>query len=100
MIVTSFFPGRIRLRSKYFLDEEIYSKAFSLVQKYVKDALLNIQKNETTASVLIEYDVSKVDVTQFENLKDFLFTLNTLAEKYNEKNRVKILELLEKIERE
>lgn len=53
MIVTSFFPGRIRLRANIFKDSEIYEKALSILKSEDNDSIINIQHNQITGSVLI-----------------------------------------------
>ena len=49
-IVTSFIPGRIRLRSRIFRDDDIASAFTSLL-----DAVTGIERNANTGSFLVSY---------------------------------------------
>ena len=57
-MITSFFPGRIRLRAPVFKDLNLVAKARSILAK--SDAIKKIEHNPVTGSVLIEYYPSKV----------------------------------------
>lgn len=100
MIVTSFFPGRIRLRSSVFKDKEIYEKAYKIINLHAENSVTKIERNVITGSVLVEYEPSKIPLAKLEKLKDFFFQLNDEAERFNstEASRQKILTLLKMIE--
>ena len=53
MIVSSFFPGRIRLRNDVFKDDDIFSALYSAVGSH--SAVKKVERNERTGSVLVEY---------------------------------------------
>ena len=52
MIVSSFFPGRIRLRNDVFKDDDIFSALYSAVGSH--SAVKKVERNERTGSVLVE----------------------------------------------
>ncbi len=97
MIVTSFFPGRIRLRSPIFKDDEIFEKANKIIQVHASSSVTKIERNCTTGSILLEYDTQKLPLKKMEALKDFFLKLNHEAERYSDRNREKILSLLDEI---
>ncbi len=98
MLVTSFFPGRIRLRAPIFKDEELCKKAMEIISK--SDAVKNIQHNVTTGSILLEYDPKKVPMEKLVPMQDFFVKLGKKAEKYDgsEKIRAEIKEMLSDLE--
>ena len=97
MMVTSFFPGRIRLRAPVFKEEDLVEKAVVILRKF--PALKNIENNLLTGSVLIEYEADKVPMEKLISLKDFFMELAKEAEGFDGTNRGKILELLEKLDK-
>lgn len=97
MIVTSFFPGRIRLRANIFKDSEIYEKALSILKSENNDSIINIQHNQITGSVLIEYIPEKVPMEKINSIKEKLLQLNYAAEHYSIEKKQNILLLIEEI---
>lgn len=95
MIVTSFFPGRIRLREAVFKDPVIVEECLKILK--TSDAVTNVQNNYTTGSILLEYDPDKVPMDKLEPLVPFLKELERLSHNYNGKNREIILEKLKEL---
>ena len=57
MIVTSFFPGRIRLRANIFKDSEIYEKALDICKTHselVEVIAAKLKINKTLSSQEVE----------------------------------------------
>lgn len=81
MIVTSFFPGRIRLRAPVFKDEELCQKAMEILSE--SDAVKNLQHNLMTGSILLEYDPKKVPMEKLVPMQNFFVELGKQAEKYD-----------------
>lgn len=98
MIVTSFFPGRIRLRAKIFKDKEICDKALSVLKELDNDSITNVQNNPITGSVLIEYIPEKIPTEKIEALKDKLKKLNYIAENYSIEKKQEVFTLISEIE--
>lgn len=96
MIVSSFFPGRIRLRNEVFKDAEIYSALYSAVGNH--PAVKKIERNEITGSVLLEYIPEKLPVDKILALQSELLALGKLAEFYSAKNKSEILRKIKEIE--
>ena len=97
MMVTSFFPGRIRLRAPVFKEADLVEKAVSILRKF--PALKNIENNLLTGSVLIEYQADKVPMEKLLPLRDFFMELAKEAECFDGSNRNKIIEMLEKLDK-
>ena len=95
-MVTSFFPGRIRLRAPIFKDEILVARAKQILEHFT--ALKNLEHNPVTGSVLIEYEPEKVPVEELMKLKDFFMELSNEAVRYNGTNAAKILKMLEEAE--
>ena len=83
MIVSSFFPGRIRLRNDVFKDDDIFSALYSAVGSH--SAVKKVVRNERTGSVLVEYISENLPMEKLLALKDEFFALGKLAETYNKK---------------
>ncbi|MEL3913021.1 HMA2 domain-containing protein [Treponema pedis] len=96
-MITSFFPGRIRLRAAVFKDEEITAAAVSILKKF--PALKNIEHNPLTGSILLEYNHSKVDINQLKPLLPILEKLKDEANIYSEDKKVKILSILKDLDK-
>ena len=97
MIVSSFFPGRIRLRDEVFKDNDIFSALYSAVGSH--SAVRKVERNEKTGSVLVEYIPENLPMEKLLALKDELLALGKLAESYNQKNKPVILEKIQEIEK-
>lgn len=81
MLVTSFFPGRIRLRAAIFKNEELCEKARKILSK--SDAVKKIEHNPLTGSILLEYDIKKVPMEKLLPMQDFFMKLGKEAEHYD-----------------
>jgi len=97
-MITSFFPGRIRLRAAIFKESDLVEKARAILSK--SDAVKNIETNPVTGSVLIEYYPSKVPMEKLLPMQDFFTRLADQAQRFDGRaeSREKILEMLEKLE--
>ena len=99
MTITSFFPGRIRLRDKVLKDQEISAALRAAVEWH--ESVTNIEHNVVTGSVLIEYEPDKLPMKQLTALTSELLALKKLCDRYNGKDKspilAKIAELKEKL---
>ena len=97
-MITSFFPGRVRLRAPIFKESDLVEKARSILQKC--DAVKNIETNPVTGSVLIEYYPSKVPMEKLLPMQDFFAKLAKEAQRFDGKaeSRQKISEMLSALE--
>lgn len=95
-MITSFFPGRVRLRAPVFKDSDLVMKARRILEK--SDAVKNIEHNMLTGSVLIEYHVSKVPVDKLLPMQDFFTRLASEAEHFDGKNKETISKMLDELE--
>ena len=97
-MITSFFPGRVRLRAAIFKERDLVEKARSILSK--SEAIKNIETNPVTGSVLIEYYPSKVPMEKLLPMQDFFASLADQAQHFDGRaeSRRKISDMLEKIE--
>ncbi len=95
-MITSFFPGRVRLRAPVFKESDLVEKAMSILKK--SDAITHIENNPLTGSVLIEYNPSKVPMEKLVSMQDFFMKLAKEAEHFDGTNREKILSMLDELE--
>ena len=95
-MITSFFPGRVRLRAPIFKEADLVEKARSILQK--SDAIKNIENNFLTGSVLIEYYPEKVPMKKLLPMQEFFTKLALEARHFDGSNRQKILSMLEELE--
>jgi hypothetical protein len=97
-MITSFFPGRVRLRAPIFKEADLVAKARAILQKSV--AVKNIEHNPVTGSVLIEYEPSKVPMETLLPMQDFFTRLANKAQHFDgsEKRRTEIIEMLSALE--
>ncbi len=95
MIISSFFPGRIRLRNEVFKDDDIFSALYSAAGNH--PSIKKIERNEKTGSVLIEYIPEELPMEKLLSLKNELLSLGKLAEFYSKKNKPEILEKIKEI---
>ena len=72
-MITSFFPGRVRLRAPIFKESDLVETARSILSK--SDAVKNIETNFVTGSVLIEYDPACVPMEKLLPMQDFFTRL-------------------------
>lgn len=96
MMVTSFFPGRIRLREAVFKDAVIVEECIKILK--TSDAVKNITNNCNTGSVLLEYDPEKVPMDKIEPLVPFLTEIENLVRNYSVKKRDIVMEKLRELE--
>lgn len=98
MLITSFFPGRVRLRAQIFKNEELCAKAREILLK--SEAVKNIEHNPVTGSILLEYDIKKVPMEKLVPMQDFFIKLGKEAERYDgsELGYKKILVMLNELE--
>ncbi len=97
MIVTSFFPGRIRLRAPVFKDTQLFERAKSIIQSST-DAVKTIEHNPVNGSVLITYSPEKIPVEKLSGLKDFLTRLQHKAEHYTPDDKEAVMLMLDEFE--
>ncbi|MBQ8384884.1 MAG: hypothetical protein IJX45_08100 [Spirochaetaceae bacterium] len=97
MNVTSFFPGRIRLRGEIFRDMEIASALRQAVEWH--PAVQEIQLNQRTGSVLISYDENLLPMARIGALSAQLLELRALCLHYAPKKKPVILEMINRISR-
>lgn len=97
-MITSFFPGRVRLRAPIFKETDLVEKARSILSK--SDAVKNIEHNPVTGSVLIEYNPAKVPMEKLLPMQNFFTRLATEAQQFDgsSESRQKISGMLEKLE--
>ena len=97
-MITSFFPGRVRLRAPIFKEADLVEKARSILQK--SDVIKNIENNFLTGSVLIEYYPEKVPMKKLVPMQDFFANLAEEAQHFDGKaeSRQKILSMLSELE--
>ena len=97
-MITSFFPGRIRLRAPIFKESDLVEKARAILSK--SDAIKNIETNPVTGSVLIEYNPAKVPMEKLLPMQDFFARLAKEAQRFDGRaeSREKILEMLSSLE--
>lgn len=97
-MITSFFPGRVRLRAPIFKETDLVEKARAILSK--SDAVKNIETNPVTGSVLIEYYPSKVPMEKLLPMQDFFTRLAKEAQHFDGKaeSREKISEMLSSLE--
>lgn len=93
MMVTSFFPGRIRLREAVFKDHAIVEECIKILKS--SDAITNVQNNYLTGSVLLEYEPDKIPMEKLKPLVPFFKDLEKLSRNYNGQNRDQILNKLQ-----
>ena len=96
MLVTSFFPGRIRMRSPVFKDAEICALAEAILRQ--STAIQSLEHNSTTGSILVVYDTQKVPFDKLQPLLPFLEALQKEARFYSTKNRSVILAMLKELD--
>ena len=97
MNVTSFFPGRIRLRGEIFRDAEIAWALRQAVEWH--PAVQEIQHNLRTGSVLICYDEKLLPMARIEALSAQLLELRDLCLHYAPRKKPVILERIAGISR-
>ena len=79
MVVSSFFPGRIRLRSPLLQDADICAALKTALEQ--QPAVHKVEYSTHTGSILIEYESDKLPIKKLHALKDELAELKLLCEK-------------------
>ncbi|MBQ6779675.1 MAG: hypothetical protein IJP62_00415 [Treponema sp.] len=95
-MITSFFPGRVRLRAPIFKEADLVEKARLILGK--SDAVKKIENNFLTGSVLIEYYPEKVPMKKLLPMQEFFANLAKEAQHFDGSNRQKILSMLDELE--
>lgn len=97
-MVTSFFPGRVRLRAPIFRDSELVEKARGILGRCA--AVRNVEHNPLTGSVLVEYDPLKVPVDRLLPMRGFFERLAAEARRFDgsEGSRGRISRMLGELE--
>lgn len=95
-MITSFFPGRVRLRAPIFKEADLVEKARLILGK--SDAVKKIENNFLTGSVLIEYYPEKVPMKKLLPMQEFFTNLAKEAQRFDGSNRQKILSMLDELE--
>ncbi len=97
-MITSFFPGRVRLRAPIFKETDLVEKALSILK--TSDAVKNVETNPVTGSVLIEYNPAKVPMEKLLPMQDFFTNLAKEAQRFDGKadSRKKISDMLCELE--
>lgn len=99
MIITSYIPGRVRLRAKIFTDGEIYSRAEQIFKSSFGSSIKNYEYNPVNGSILIEYDASTIPLEKLMGHTDFFRKLNYQAEHFSSRNREIIFCMLNDLEK-
>ncbi|MBQ9207339.1 MAG: hypothetical protein IJ158_11595 [Treponema sp.] len=95
-MITSFFPGRVRLRAPVFKEADLVEKAQAILKK--SDAIKRVEHNPVTGSVLIEYYPAKVPMEKLSSMQNFFMHLAREAEHFDGTNREQILSMLDELE--
>ena len=96
-MITSFFPGRIRLRAAVFKDDALCERAMCILRK--SDAVKSVERNRATGSVLLRYDPGRVPAEKLAGLRGLLWRLACEAERYSGESRGRIEGLLGELEK-
>ncbi len=80
-MITSFFPGRVRLRAPIFKESDLVEKARAILSK--SEAVKKIETNPVTGSVLIEYSPAKVPMEKLLPMQDFFTNLACEARRFD-----------------
>ena len=92
MIVSSFFPGLIRLRDAVLEDEDIACALKSAVEAH--KSVKHVEYNTRTGSALIEYEPSELPAEKFELFKDEIHALQKLCSSYTEAKKNELLKAI------
>lgn len=99
MIVSSIFPGHLRLRTPVLKEADVLQVLIDISNKY--SIITNFEHNIKTGSVLIEYDEKKLSVDKLLKFKEKVLYLNKLCECYSfQKNKSEIIDLLKSLDSE
>lgn len=98
-MISSFFPGRVRLRALIFKDPEIVQAVKECITSVaeIKNAVKTIDCNLTTGSLLICYDPVKLTMEKIRLLVPFLQKLHDEAKQYTPSEKEHILGLIKEL---
>lgn len=98
-MVTSFFPGRLRLRDPIFKDKEITERALAILKRPpLLSIVKTIEHNPVAGSVLVTYHPTKLVPAHLAPLLPLVKNLEREVGMYSEKNKDSILSLLDELE--
>ncbi len=100
-IVSSFFPGRVRLRSPFLRDRELRTALINALEEIGFNGSYTV--NEQTGSVLVEYDPAIITPPVIEALRPMVkevTPLRTRLEYYSGKDREFLLNQIERLKTE
>lgn len=100
-IVTSYFPGHIRLRASILKDLDIASAAIKAIEDL--GFIGTFSHNPKTGSILVEYDPKQITPEKLERLKPMLSGIMALKRKvvlYNPKDKEFMLSEIERLSKE
>lgn len=99
MQISSYFPGRIRLRAHVLKQDEEISLAF--VKAFESCDFVNkVEYNPNTGSILLLYDHKLLNMEKLKLLEVELKELKTLCEEYCLENKSKILDKISRLVRD
>lgn len=94
-MITSFFPGRIRLRSDIFKDAEISAAACRILKG--SSAVKTVTENQVSGSLLIEYDTAQLPADRLSEVLPLLESLKKESEKKEGPDHSQIFSLLDEL---
>lgn len=98
-MITSFFPGHIRLRDPIFKDKDITERALLILKAPSLSSILKkIEHNPLVGSVLVTYYPSKLPIAHLTPLLPFFKKLQQEVSMYSKKNKPRILSMLDELE--
>ncbi len=100
-VITSFFPGHIRLRCPILKDVDIANAAIKAIESI--GFSFDFKHNPQTGSILVEYDPTQVEIDKIEKLRPMLselVKLKPLILCYDAKDKEFILAKIEKLSKE
>ncbi len=96
MIVSSFFEGRVRLKANLFRNDEI-SQALKEVLLATK-AVTNVTVNETTGSMLIEYNHLKIPYTKLKKVMPYFEQIKEMYDTYGDESIDEIIRIIKELD--
>lgn len=100
-IVTSYFPGRIRFRAPFLRDRDLRNALISAIGELGFSGKYTV--NESTGSVLVEYDTAQITGDILETLRPMaaaVAPLRTKAEYYSSRDKDFLLSEIERLKEE
>ena len=95
-MITSFFPGHLRLRSPALKDAAIAERLVSILQRF--PATKHVDSNAVTGSIVLEYNAAQVPIEKLQPLLPVFEKLEKTASNYSEKTKPTILTLVDELE--